>query len=324
MNDPLFIKALGIATPAPGDQRQQVSALLAGPPLFERHPRWIGTDGQRQIMGFVPELRDLADFPARVALLLHRAFLDCLADQQARHGDIEDAPLIVQLPALLQHAPFQDRFRQSCANLDFPGVTGVQLHFGGGAPGALALMPQLGLNDSQPCAYLAAADSLVTPFILDFLAAKGLSRDRLSPWNPIPSEAAACLLMSRQPGLAQVLACATTQETQSLSDPGRGLLGRGLCIAVDQVFPPDAPEIGGVFSDASAERWRAEELGVITSERPRLSADDISWHYTAQRTGDPGTAASLIAVAAACHQDAPSLILSSDRSGSRAAAVIAV
>ena len=61
-----FIEALGLATPAPGDQREQVAALFAGAPLFQRHPTWIGPDGQRQIMGFLPDLRDLSDFSKAV------------------------------------------------------------------------------------------------------------------------------------------------------------------------------------------------------------------------------------------------------------------
>jgi hypothetical protein len=320
MNAPLFIRALGLATPAPGDQRQQVAALLCGAPLFQRHPRWVGADGQRQIMGFVPELRDLADFPARVAGLLHRAFVDCIADQEARHGAVEEAPLIVLLPAILRRSVFQDAFRETCAQLDFSRVSGVDLHFGG-APGALSLIRQMGQHDRLPRAYIAAADSLVTPFMLDYLAAQGLLRDRLSPWNAIPSEGAACLLMSRDPGPAQVLACATGQETQSLSDPGRGLLGRALCAAVDQVLSPAMAGISEVFSDSTVERWRSEELGVLRSERPLLSAKGVSWRYITQRTGEMGAATGLISMAAACHQEARSLILSSDRSGDRAAAV---
>lgn len=323
MNPPLFIKALGLATPAPGDQRQQVAALLSGAPLFERHSRWIGADGQRQIMGCVPELRDMADFPARVAWLLHRAFMDCTADLQTRQGEAVDAPLIVLLPALLRQSVFQEAFRKACASLDFPNVSGVELHFGGAAR-ALSLLEQAPLDDTQPHAYVAAADSLVTPFMLDYLAAQGLVHNRLSPWSAIPSEGAACLLVSCTPGLAQVLACSAAQETQSLSDPDRGLLGRGLCNAIDQVLSPATADIREIFSDSNVERWRSEELGIIKSERPRLSAEGVSWRHITQRTGDLGAAAGLISVVAACHQPVKSLILSSDRSGDRAAAVIAV
>lgn len=322
MTRPMFINALGIATPAPGDQRQQIAALRAGTPLFERHPKWVGTDGLRQIMGFVPELRDLTDFPTRVAQLLHRAFVDCVADLRTRHGEVADIPLIVLLPPVLRHPPFQEAFRQACTNLDFPGLSGVELYFGGSS-GALALIAGLELSDARPCAFVAAADSLVTPFMLDFLAAQGLNRDRLNPWNPIPSEAAACLLISRQPGLAQMLTCELARETESLTDPGRGVLGRAICTAIDRALSPAGAEIGEIFTDASTERWRAEELGIVTSERPRLSAEGVSWCHIVQSTGDPGVAAGLISVAAACHSKARSLILSSDRSGERAAAVIA-
>ena len=79
--------------------------------------------------------------------------------------------------------------------------------------------------------------------------------------------------------------------------------------------------ISEVFSDSTVERWRSEELGVLRSERPRLSAKGVSWRYITQRTGEMGAATGLISMAAACHQEARSLILSSDRSGDRAAAV---
>ena len=47
---------------------------------------------------------------------------------------------------------------------------------------------------------------------------------------------------------------------------------RALCAAVDQVLSPAMAGISEVFSDSTVERWRSEELGVLRSERPRLSA----------------------------------------------------
>ncbi len=35
---------------------------------------WIGPDGQRQIMGFLSDLRDLSDFPRRLAVTFHSFF----------------------------------------------------------------------------------------------------------------------------------------------------------------------------------------------------------------------------------------------------------
>lgn len=323
MSRSLFIKGSGISTPAPGEQFQQIAALLSGAPIFERHPKWIGADGQRQIMGFVAELSDMSDFPARVAMLLHGAFCSCRDDEMVRYGNVETAPMIVLLPRLLQRSVFQDSFRKACVDLDFSGVSDVRLHFGD-APLGLWLLQQAMLDDTLKTAYVAAADSLVTPFLLDFLATQGLVRDRLNPWGIIPSEAAACLLISSRSGFSQFLGCSVTRENESLSNLDRGLIGRALCDAIDQICAVGDFEFSEVLTDASAERWRAEELGFIKSERPILCADNISWHYINQAAGDLGTASALISVASACHRRADALILSGDRSGQRAAASIKI
>lgn len=318
MSSPVFINAAGIATPATGDQRQQILSLLSGAPLFERHPTWIGTDGQRQIMAFVPELRDVSDFSTRLAMLLHNAFSDCKRDQYARMGRITQAPMILVLPSLLRQPAFTNAFRAAASEMDFSGVTEVRFNFGGAASG----MPLLLQGSSSPI-YLAAVDSLVTPFLLDFLAAQGLSRDRHHPWNAIPSEASACLLLSPQPGISRVVTCGLSHEPQRLSDAGRGLLGQGLCRAIDAAMEDsDGSNVRDILTDANSERWRAEELGVVQSERPDLNTDDIKWHYTTRSAGDFGSATGLISIAIACARASTSLILSSDRSGKRAAVIM--
>ena len=322
MNVARFIAALGIATPAPGDLHRQVAALISGAPLFRRHPTWIGPDGQRQVMGFVDDFRDLADFPVRVAALLHRAYHDCQQDLLAREGRAIEAPLVVLLPTLLQRPTFADAFRNAAAKLDFRGVSRVHLIFGD-APASLALLGQIELDGSLPHAYVAATDSLVTPFMLDFLAAQGLLRDRLSPWNPIPAEAAAVLLLSRLDGPIRLQGWATAQETQRIADPDRGLLGRSMCCAIDDALAMAGVEPQEVISDAGPERWQAEEIGIVRSERPSLTNESVSWHRIVQGAGDFGAAKSLVSVAAACVREVPSLILSGDRSGNRTAAVIA-
>lgn len=316
-----FIEALGLATPAPGDQREQVAALFTGAPLFQRHPTWIGPDGQRQIMGFLSDLRDLSDFPRRLAVLLNRAYLDCRQDRLDRDGQPAAAPLVVQLPEVLRQQAFADAFRDAAAQLDFTGVTKVHLLFGGAAAG-LALLGQLQLDPAQPRAYVAAADSLVPPFMLDFLAAQGLLRDRHSPWNPIPAEAAAVLLLSSQGGFAQLRGWGAAQETQRLADPDRALLGRALCGAIDATLAMAGASPDEVICDAGPERWRAEELGIVRSQRTFLVAERLPWHHITQGSGDLGVATGLVSVAAACHRPCASLILSGGRFGDRAAALI--
>lgn len=191
MNIPLFITGSGLVGPAPGNQAAQAAALLSGAPLFERHPKWIGGDGRRQVMGFVNDLHDMQDFPLRVATLLHRAFSDCRADRLAHDGDDHKAiPMIVLLPELLQTPAFQNRLRQICRELNFSGVSEMWLHFGS-APLAASLLQQVGSDDRWSGVYIAAADRLATPFVMDFLAAQGMLCDRQTSWGIVPPEATA-------------------------------------------------------------------------------------------------------------------------------------
>ena len=313
------IAALGLVTPAPGGIAAQAAALIEGRPLFERHPRWIGGDGQRQVMGFVPELRDIADYPTRLALLAHRAFDACRQDQLACSGRVMPAPMLLLLPPVLRDAGLQAAFRNAAMALDFSGVTQVQLAFGE-APAGLALLRQL---PALPH-YLAAADTLVTPFAMDMRLVQGLARDRAHPWNPVPAEAGACLLLAgaAPPLRALVPAAAVAEEAERLADPRRGLLGCGLGAAIDALLAPAAAPLSMVLSDATGERWRAEEVGVVRSGRAALNADDLPWHFPAQAMGDAGAAAGLVALALACMRPGASLVLTSGREGARAAALI--
>lgn len=312
------IAALGLATPAPGGAAEQTAALFEGRPLFQRHPRWIGGDGQRQVMGFVPELRDIGDYPTRLALLAHRAFDACRRDQMARLGRVVPAPMLLLLPPALRDAGLQAAFRNAAMVLDFAGVTGVQLAFGE-APAGLALLHRLPPSPH----YIAAADTLAVPFAMDMRLVQGLARDRAHPWNPVPAEAGTCLLVgAAAPPRALVQAVAVAQEAESLADPRRGLLGRGLGAAIDAVLAT-APAPAMVMSDATGERWRAEEMGVVRSGRAALNAEGLDWHFPAQAMGDAGAAAGLVALALACGRPGTSLILASGRDGGRAAVMLA-
>lgn len=320
MTRPLTLQAAGLCTPAPGDRAEQVAALLAGRPLFRRHPRWIGADGQRQIMGQVPDLEAVRDYPTRCALLLHRAYQDCLGDQRARGIDPAPCPLVVLLPPQLRPDAMRSAFRAAAAQLDFGGVTDVRPVFGDAA----AVVPVLDmLRDDGPAgpAHVAAVDCLVAPFMLDYLAASGLARDRLARWNPIPAEASACLLLSTGQGPTRLLNWAGTREPQDLRNPGRGLLGRGLRHAIDAVTSGLDGPLAQVVVDGGPERWRAEEMGVIASEFAHL-AGEVPWFHLSRSAGDFGAASAVTALAVAARLPGSSLVLASTRSGGRAAAIV--
>ena len=271
-------------------------------------------------MGYVPELEEVRDFPARCALLLHRAYRDCLADQRARGLDPAPRPLVVLLPPPLRPDAMRDAFRAAAAQLDFGGVTDVRLVFGD----ATAVVPVLDMmRDGSPAgpAYVAAVDSQVTPFMLDFLAASGLARDRLARWNPIPAEASACLLLSTGQGPTRLLDWAGTREPEDLRNPRRGLLGRGLCEAIVAVMSRCEASLSQVIVDGGPERWRAEETGIVASEFAHL-AGDVPWFHLSRSAGDLGAASALLSVAIAARLSESSLVLASTRSGGRAAAIV--
>ncbi|NHF74544.1 hypothetical protein [Paracoccus xiamenensis] len=319
------ILAYGMMTPATGGRDEQVSALLAGRPLFRRHPRWVGVDGMRQVMSYVAAIGDNGSFPDRLAHLLQRAYHDCRANQLERFGRIYHAPMILALPEILQTAGLYETFRAVAAGLDFDGVTQLHLVFGDdcGAMRGLAQAFQVIEGSPQPLVYLAAADSLVTPFMMDLRSTTGLARSSQHPWNPIPSEAAICTLLGSADNTpsAVLFPPSQTVESQNWRDPGRGLLGGGLRAAIeDQLSGHERPL--HAFSDAHAERWRAEELGVIRSELTALLPDESGWHFISQAVGDLGAAGPLTAAIAAASLPGHSLILSSSRTGSRSAMLV--
>ncbi len=320
------LMAGGFVTPAGQEADAQIAAILAGRALWRRHPRWIGSDGQRQMLCALPGLADMTDTPARLAQLLHSAFAECRKDQLARFGRTVAAPMLLVLPQMIaRHPPFAGAFMAAASTLGFSGLGEVSVAIGDAATG-LALLSGTGL--SGPC-YIAAVDCLVTPLALDMRQAQGRGRDRHERWNPIPSEGAACLLVAPAglsgdtAGIAGHARLALTRESWRISDPQRGLLGRGLNAAIGQACG-DRPAVSRVFSDAMTERWRAEELGVVKSERPALSEDVTDWHFPGQSLGDMGAANGLAALAVALRMPGASLVLASDTDGARAAALVSM
>ena len=326
MND-VAILAWGLATVADGDSQAQAAALIEGRPHYQRHPRWVGRDGQRQLMCWAPGLRDHVDFASRVALLAQRAWAACRADQLRQGIQPVRAELILALPLVLGFYPgMRDNFAAAAGRLKFDGMVSVQLIFGEHAVGFAAIEraeKTLNQNGAHHI-YVAAADTLVAPMILDLLATQGGLRDRHNPWNPVPSEAAVCMLVTtgephsdRRP---RVTAHASRiedfpGETDSQTAAGDALLEA----ARDSLAQADG--YARIVSDASGGRWRAEELGrVISGLAPR--AANVPVLTAARAVGDVGAASALLSIIAAISAGpGASLILASERSGSRRTAI---
>lgn len=321
------ILAWGLATVAAGDSEAQASALVEGRPHYQRHPRWVGRDGQRQIMCWAPGLRDHVDFASRVALLAQRAWSAC-RDAQLRQGlQPARAELILALPLVLGFYPgMRDNFTAAAGRLKFDGMSSVQLVFGEHAVGFAALerAEKLLRLDGPRHIYVAAADTLVAPMILDLLAAQGELRDRNNPWNPVPSEAAVCMLIARDDPCdlahARVMAQASRIEDFPVGvDTGATTGGALLEAARDSLAQTQGYE--RIVSDASGGRWRAEELGQVLSALAPDAAN-VPIMTAAQAVGDVGAASALLSIVAGISAGpGASLILASERSGSRRTAV---
>lgn len=321
------ILAWGLASVADGDSDAQAMALIGGRPHYQRHPRWVGRDGQRQIMCWAPGLRDHVDFASRVALLAQRAWAACRAAQIKQGMQPARAELILALPLVLGFYPgMRDNFAAAAGRLKFDGMASVQLIFGEHAVGFAAIeRAEKALQQSgAPYIYVAAADTLAAPMILDLLAAQGELRDRDNPWNAVPSEAAVCMLVTidehgndRRPRVT-----AHASRIADFPDEADGPAATGgalLEAARDSLAQADG--YARIVSDASGGRWRAEELGrVISGLAPR--AANVPVLTAAQAVGDVGAASALLSVIAAISAgQGASLILASERSGSRRTAV---
>lgn len=326
-SDATAVLGFGLATAALGDSAAQLATIAAGRPLYERHPRWVGRDGQRQIMCWAPGLEDYSDYPSRVALLLQRAWAECrAAEADKAHLAGDRARMIVVLPLTVGHFPgMRASFDQMAARLNFAGLAEIRYVFGEHAAGlgAFSQARQWLKQDPKHPVYLAAADCWCAPVMLDALAAMGILRDRNNPWSPIPSEGAVCLKLSLpDPGTPTILVRnhGHAIEEVRLADPSRGVMGRGLAQAAQKTLMLSC-DIARIYSDAGAERWRAEELGVALSALMPAASD---WPLVSpmQAVGEIGAASSLLAVVLASQQPGTSLVLSSERGGIKRAALV--
>lgn len=321
------ILAWGLATVAGGDSSEQAAALVEGRPHYQRHPRWVGRDGQRQIMCWAPGLRDHVDFASRVALLAQRAWAACREEQLKLGMQPARGELILALPLVLGFYPgMRESFTAAAARLKFDGMTSVQLVFGEHSVGFAAVerAEKAVSQNGVRYVYVAAADSLVAPMILDLLAARGDLRDRNNPWNAVPSEAAVCMLVAaagenedaRYPRLTAH--AARMEEPTTPADPNQS------GIALIEAAHESLSQTNGckrIVSDASGGRWRAEELGRVISS---LSARSVSMPVltAAQAIGDVGAVSALLSVIVGITSgQGASLILSSERSGIRRTAI---
>lgn len=321
------ILAWGIATAADGDSQAQAAALVEGRPLYQRHPRWVGRDGQRQIMCWASGLRDHVDFASRVALLAQRAWAACREAQLQQGLQPARAEMILALPLVLGFDPdLRENFTAAAARLNFDGMSSVQLVFGEHAIGLAAFERACGAlarNEARHI-YVAAADTLVAPMILDTLARKGELRDRHNPWNAVPSEAAVCMLISadseRDEDYPRVMACSSRIEDMFPGDPSE-LSKDGALIEAARESLVHTGKVSRMISDASGCRWRAEELGRVTSVLSGPAAT-VPILTAAQAVGDIGAATALLSVIMGISAGpGASLILSSERSGSRRTAI---
>ncbi len=332
MTELASILAWGIATVADGDSREQADALVEGRPHYQRHPRWVGRDGQRQIMCWASGLRDHVDFASRVALLAQRAWSACRQAQLQQGMQPARAELILALPLVLGfHPDLRENFTAAAARLNFDGMTSVQLIFGEHAVG-LAVFERAAAALTRGGArhvYIAAADTLVAPMILDMLAAKGELRDRHNPWNPVPSEAAVCMLIARpQDGWTGVSQHPCVMASASRIEDMFAEISETACDDGDSLTEAareslaQMPDVARIVSDASGCRWRAEELGRVTSALS-VHVQDAPIFTAAQAVGDVGAATALLSVVMGLSAGpGGSLILASERSGSRRSAIV--
>lgn len=325
----LTVLAWGLATAADGDSQAQAHAILTGKPLYQRHPRWVGRDGERQTMCWAHGLRDHVDYPSRVALLVQRAWAAC-RDEQIQRGRLPPAgELILALPLSLGFSPdLRDAFTQAAERLKFDGMTAVHTVFGEHAVGLAALerAAQMMQRENADFIYVAAADTLVAPMILDLMAVEGNLRDRYAPFSRVPSEAAVCMLVApiaRRPPAdgARLVGYASRIDDFVFADEAGLRIGQALSDSANESLNA-ADACGRIVSDASGGRWRAEELQIVLGELSGKTGA-LPLLTAAQAIGDVGAATALLSVALAiAAADVPSLVLSSERSGCRRSIVV--
>ncbi len=141
-------------------------------------------------------------------------------------------------------------------------------------------------------------DCLVAPVRLDLAAILGDARSGQTPYAPIPSEAAAMVLLG--PGHeheANLHLWTIAQEVEEVvpDAPNRGLIGAALNRVAHKVLSDCGPQaISAVIADMNGARFRAEEYGLLAS---RVPCDPLSDPICpALVLGDTGAASGVIAL----------------------------
>ena len=277
MTDPLDIHAAVVVSPAKGPLCDVAQDILAEKAFFKRHPTLIGHDGLNQTCGFVESCMHENDPAARLIQLF------CATYDQMSEALTAMAPLHLHLslPRWVNEIPdLKERFDRDLRSIDFPKISGITPYYGGSTAGIRAFRgAQTAIQGQQPDAVLVGGiDTMVTPTILDARALAGLANTRSNSYGAIPGEAGAILLVQRHqskptPPISRIFSVKTAQEPEDITDPKRGLIGKGLKECVVDVLndTPEHPPCSWL-SDYNGDRYRAEELGFVIANlgQPQL------------------------------------------------------
>lgn len=276
----IYVYRAGLCSPLGASFAECAQSYTAGKRNFRRNPHVAGIDGMPVTLGEVYPYETLRDYPERM-LRLSSAALDDLAAGTELPKRTE---FHVLLEPWVQQSPIANEIRVSV------GLAGRQLckqgqyvHYGQQAE-ALNLIGKAATWISEGKTEAIIVGSVASSFeasVLDAMAISGRIKSRLNDYGGFPSEAGAYLLIStsrafagKQP-IAEILGSFTAREDEHPHAP-QTIVGRGLAQALRQATK--AAEPNRLMSDATGERWRAEELGfALSAVGPTVSrvADDI-------------------------------------------------
>ena len=295
----VLIRAIGLASPAPGPLPEAASIIAAEAAVIERHPQFIGADGRPQTCGAVKSCLRETDPVARLDHMLKKALAE-MAPQGVRNTG--GTHLFLALPDWLKTAgPLQQRMQQALQHEAYTRFGPVTMVFNDRVGGltALAVAQEALVEKRVDIAIVAAADTFVAPMVLDMLALADRAPVSDAAYVPVPGEAAVSVVMTRDKGqpdaLIRVIGTAKRVEPQRLGDHERGLMGRAVVEMVNELMGQDAPAL--LVLDMNGERHRAEELGFVATTARQLDIAERLPILPALSVGDTGVASGLLAVA---------------------------
>ncbi|MDO5605865.1 MAG: hypothetical protein Q4G25_11970 [Paracoccus sp. (in: a-proteobacteria)] len=311
------ILAAGLVCPA-GTSLDSSSAAFARGERFLRQQRdMIGPDGFPVSLAMVDELAGRHDSYNRILILLDWAMQECL-EQLDRQGVGAPAPLTLLLNPMLRQPGAEAWFSGAIRDYYGDRFSEIAVRFGGSAAGLSLLAAAPG-----PLHFVACADSLVTPEMIDAL----IMDDRLNrsgnPWGVIPGEGAVVLALGQGDAPAgRLRAVAVSHETVMPADENRAALGRALGAAMRDALGDRAP--ARLLSDLDGGRDATEEFGLaVMAAGPPVAALADRVQALAPQIGQPGIAAGLILAGLACRGQGAALVCAADAPGAlRASAFI--